>query len=218
MHAMLETLSKQEELQWKRLRKLNLVGARFEYLTRVTPIDRMLAATVLPLLPKRLSPNNLTTVRFVLIPFVLAFLLADRMPLAIVLFTIAAVTDALDGALARTARRITKWGIIADPIADKLLVGSVGAIVVTKYLGWPLLSFIIVVEILLVASAYFRYRGRLMPAKTMGKIKMTLQCVGLGLLLLFALVPSPTIREVARYTLYLAVVFGVLSLSVYRSI
>jgi len=210
--------SEQAELQWKRLKKLNLVGAKFAYLSRVTAIDRAIAKIFLPLLPPAVTPNAITVFRFISIPFI-AYLLITNFQLAgMALFVLSAFSDALDGALARTTRQITKWGIIADPFADKLLVGTVAAIVISKYLGFKLAAVIIGIELLLVVSAYFRYRGRLTPAKTVGKIKMILQCVGIIFLFFFVLSGGVLWLISAQVTLYLAVVFAALSLALYRSI
>lgn len=207
-----------EALQWKRLKRLNLVGARLEYLTRINPFDRFFAWTFLPLFPRVVSPNHITVFRFISIPVVLFLLFFGYNLAGTVLFVLAALSDALDGALARTEHRITKWGIVADPIADKLLIGLVSLLVVWKYLGWPLVAGLVSVECILAASAYFRYRGELMPAKTVGKIKMILQCMGVGFVLLYSVVSAPLLLLIGGAILYLAVFFGCLSLFVYHSI
>ncbi len=208
----------QAELQWKRLKKLNLTGAKFAYLSRVTSIDRMLAKIFLPLLPPAVTPNAITVFRFVTIPVIAYLLVTDFLLAGAILFALSAFSDALDGSLARTTHQITKWGIIADPLADKLLVGSVAAIAIAKYLSLGLAAVIIGVELLLVASAYFRYRGRLTPAKTVGKIKMTLQCVGIIFLFFFVLFGGSAWLFLAKATLYLSVGFALSSLILYRSI
>ncbi|MDO8594338.1 MAG: CDP-alcohol phosphatidyltransferase family protein [bacterium] len=207
-----------EAFQWKRLKRLNLIGARWEYLTKVTPIDRFFAATIVPLLPKWVSPNRITIFRFISIPFILVLLITGYSLAGMILFVISALSDAVDGALARTAHRITKWGIIADPMADKLLIGSVALLVVWKNLGWPLVLGLVSIELVLAASAYFRYSGKLTPAKTVGKIKMILQCVGVSFVLLYGIVPNPVFLLIGEYILYAAILFGLLSLFVYRSI
>src|SRR3989344_7655899 len=208
----------QAELQWKRLKKLNLTGAKFAYLSRITLIDRLLARIFLPLLPPAVTPNAITVFRFVTIPVIAYLLVTDFLLAGAIVFAFSAFSDALDGALARTTHQITKWGIIADPLADKLLVGSVAAIAIVKYLSWELAAVIIGIELLLVTSAYFRYRGKLTPAKTVGKIKMTLQCVGIIFLFFFVLSGGVLWLISAQVTLYLAVVFAALSLALYRSI
>ncbi len=207
-----------QALQWKRLKRLKLEGARLDYLTKVTVFDRFFASTILPLLPRALSPNRITLFRFFSIPVILFLLIAGYNVSGTILFVLAALSDALDGALARTAHRITKWGIVADPIADKLLIGSVSLLVVLKYLGWQVTLAVVSIELVLGASAYFRYSGKLMPARTVGKLKMILQCVGVGFVLLYGIVPSPVFLLLGQYILYLAILFGLASLFVYRSI
>lgn len=197
---------------------LDVPEAKVTYLTRVTPIDRFLARTFLPLLPRGMTPNQITKFRLLSIP-VIAYLLATGSYLAgTILFLFSAFSDALDGALARTSHRITTWGTLYDPIADKLLIGMVATIVISQYISAYLALAIVLIEIALVSSAYFRYKGKIVPAKTMGKTKMVLQCVGVILLLFYVLSGWAPLLVAATYTLYLAVVFGLLSLFVFRSI
>ncbi len=73
-------------------------------------------------------PNLLTIGRIAAIPVVVALLLVDgRIApwVACIVFTIAAVTDILDGYLARMMKTESRLGRLLDPIADKLLVGAV---------------------------------------------------------------------------------------------
>lgn len=204
--------------QTTRLRRLRFSDRKYKYLTEPTRADRVLAATLLPLIHSSVRPNVLTIARFVSIPFILVLLLAERDIAALVLFTLSAFSDAVDGALARTRHQITGWGIVADPIADKLLIGSVAAVAITKYLSIYLTATVIGIEIVLVAFSFFRYRGKLVPARTVGKVKMILQCIGVGLILLYAAFPLAPLLIAAEYTLYAAVAFALLSLFVYRSI
>ncbi|MGD9474422.1 MAG: CDP-diacylglycerol--glycerol-3-phosphate 3-phosphatidyltransferase [Eubacteriaceae bacterium] len=72
-------------------------------------------------------PNKITVVRIVMIPFFIAALLIDfpyHQPIALVLSVIAALTDSLDGYLARSRNLVTDFGKFMDPLADKLLVCS----------------------------------------------------------------------------------------------
>ncbi|WKY43147.1 CDP-diacylglycerol--glycerol-3-phosphate 3-phosphatidyltransferase [Eubacteriaceae bacterium ES2] len=72
-------------------------------------------------------PNKITVVRIVMIPFFIAALLIDfpyHQPIAAALFVVAALTDSLDGYLARSRNLVTDFGKFMDPLADKLLVCS----------------------------------------------------------------------------------------------
>ena len=197
---------------------LDIPEPKVTYLTRITPIDRILSKTVLELIPWTVRPNIVTRFRLILVPFVAFFLLTNHFTIAMILFLFAAFSDALDGAMARTRHQITAWGTLYDPIADKLLIGITSLIIVSKYLSVDLALIICFLEICLVSSAYFRYKGRIVPAKSMGKIKMVLQCLGIIILLIAIISGAPIFLLIARYTLYLAVVFALLSLFVFRSI
>lgn len=199
-------------------RFLDVPEAKVTYLTRATPIDRFLQRTFLRLFPASVTPNAITKFRLLSIPFIAILLGLDFYVAGTALFLLAAFSDALDGALARTKRHITTWGTLYDPIADKLLIGTVSVIAVSKYIGFYMALAIIVIEILLVASAYHRYRGRVVPAKIMGKTKMILQCVGIIALLLYIVIGAPVLLSAATYLLYGALLFALLSLFVFRSI
>lgn len=75
------------------------------------------------------TPNKLTCIRVVMIPFFLLFMLTDlggsaSKWIALALFIIASLTDLLDGYLARRDNLVTNFGKFMDPLADKLLVCS----------------------------------------------------------------------------------------------
>ena len=73
---------------------------------------------------KRLNiniPNMLTIFRIILIPFFAVSILNEFYTYAIILFTIAGISDVLDGYLARKHNIVSEFGKVADPIADKLM-------------------------------------------------------------------------------------------------
>lgn len=70
-------------------------------------------------------PNKLTLMRILLVPFFMLFLywnIPYHFTLALIIFAIASITDALDGKIARKYNLITTFGKFADPLADKILV------------------------------------------------------------------------------------------------
>ena len=69
-------------------------------------------------------PNSLTLIRILLTPLFVIFLLKDLLSFALLVFTIAAISDALDGLFARYFNQHTELGAYLDPIADKLLLTS----------------------------------------------------------------------------------------------
>ncbi|MEK9131972.1 MAG: CDP-alcohol phosphatidyltransferase family protein [Patescibacteria group bacterium] len=199
-------------------RVLNYSEARAAYFAKVTPVDRFLAKTILRYVPERITPNQITVFRFITIPFIIGLLLTGYYTLGTIVFMFSAFSDMLDGARARTTGHITTWGTICDPLADKLLIGSVVIILVSQLISPYLTLGIVAVEALLITSSYFRFKGRAVPAKTVGKIKMVLQCLGIIFLLYFVLSGVAVFLTIATYTLYLALIFALLSLLVYRSV
>ena len=142
--------------------------------------------------------NILTVVRIVLVPFFVWFLAADESTgglfrwLAVITFAVAIYTDKLDGDLARSRGLITDFGKIADPIADKLLIGS--ALIMLSILGelWWWVTIVILareVGITLLRFAVIRYG--VMPASRGGKLKTVVQTVAILVFLLpFASTPG----------------------------
>lgn len=197
---------------------LGVSEAKVTYLTKPTYIDYLFKRSFLRLLPDSVTPNQITKFRLFSIPFIAVLLALDHFAVATTLFLFAAFSDALDGALARTQKRITTWGTLYDPIADKLLIGSVAVITISKYLSVGLAATIVALELFLIASAYHRYKGRVVPAKSMGKTKMILQCLGVIALLFYILLCFPWLLVAATWILYGAITFALLSLLVFRSI
>jgi len=72
----------------------------------------------------RSFPNLLTLLRLGFIPFIVNSILDGRYEIALALFFLAGISDALDGVLARSLGQRTKLGEYLDPIADKLLLGT----------------------------------------------------------------------------------------------
>ena len=73
-------------------------------------------------------PNKLTILRVIMIPVFVVFLLCNNIPynnlIAVVIFALACITDALDGHIARKNNLVSNFGKFMDPLADKLLVCS----------------------------------------------------------------------------------------------
>ncbi|MBG6217470.1 CDP-diacylglycerol--glycerol-3-phosphate 3-phosphatidyltransferase/cardiolipin synthase [Arthrobacter sp. CAN_A6] len=147
--------------------------------------------TPAPAVPVLNIANVLTVVRILLVPFFVWFLLADNSEgglfrwLAVATFVVAIYTDKLDGDLARSRGLITDFGKIADPIADKLLIGS--ALILLSVLGelWWWVTLVILgreLGVTLLRFAVIRYG--VMPASRGGKLKTVIQTVAILLFLL----------------------------------
>jgi cardiolipin synthase len=67
-------------------------------------------------------PNFFSLLRIILVPVIVIFLIQDEYANALIIFTIAGLTDALDGTLARLLNKQTELGAFLDPLADKILL------------------------------------------------------------------------------------------------
>lgn len=142
------------------------------------------------------AANALTVVRLVLVPVLVGCLLAGG-PIwrvaAFLAFGVAAVTDLLDGRIARRRGLVTDFGKIADPIADKALIGS--ALVTLSALGqlpWWVTAVVLVRELGVTGLRFWVLRRGVIPASRGGKLKTLLQVIAISLYVL----PGPP--EVAR--------------------
>ena len=68
--------------------------------------------------------NQITILRILLVPFFIAFILYSKWEMALLIFVLAAVSDGIDGYIARVTKKRTKLGKTLDPVADKLLILS----------------------------------------------------------------------------------------------
>lgn len=157
-------------------------------------------------------PNGLTFLRALLVPVILALLVLDTRAAdwwAFTIFVFAAATDTIDGWVARRWHGVTRWGQLADPIADKLLViGTLAALAWLEALPWWAVTVIIIRE---VAVTLLRVRlvyglDLVMPASGWGKVKTLSQLVAVAVFLV------PGVAQAVRVALlYVAIVATVLS-------
>ncbi|CAN5434459.1 CDP-diacylglycerol--glycerol-3-phosphate 3-phosphatidyltransferase [soil metagenome] len=136
-------------------------------------------------------PNALTVLRIVLVPlFVVVFLADDGADTsmriwAALIFLVAIATDWLDGDLARRQGLVTDFGKIADPIADKALIGAaLICLSLVDELAWWVTVVILVREVGVTVLRFVVLRRGVIPASRGGKLKTVLQSVGLVLLIL----------------------------------
>ena len=135
--------------------------------------------------------NILTLLRIVLVPLFVALLVHDgghstpwRLAAAGVFF-VASATDRLDGELARKHNLITDFGKIADPIADKALIGAaLICLSIQHELWWWVTVAILVREIGVTVLRFWVIRYGVIAASPGGKLKTVLQSVAIFLYLL----------------------------------
>ncbi|MFD0775002.1 CDP-diacylglycerol--glycerol-3-phosphate 3-phosphatidyltransferase [Streptomonospora algeriensis] len=131
--------------------------------------------------------NILTASRLVMVPLFVLFMFLDHPAwrfAAFAVFVVAAVTDRVDGELARRRNLVTDFGKVADPIADKALTGS--ALIVLSMLGelwWWVTIAILVRELGITLLRFAVIRYGVIPASRGGKLKTVLQVVAIAIYL-----------------------------------
>ena len=134
-------------------------------------------------------PNIITIIRLLLVPCFIWVSVEGRYTAAFVIFATAALTDILDGALARRLNQRSRLGAILDPAADKLLMVSGylfytlwATLPVVRIPGW--LTFVVFFRDFLIALfaylVYTRVHVKRFPPSWAGKTSTVLQAVTLG--------------------------------------
>lgn len=167
-------------------------------------------------------PNTLTFLRILLVPVYIGLFstpTVERAILAAAVFGLAALTDLLDGYIARQRAQVTKVGRLIDPLADKFLVIS-GLVLLVQFQrveAWLAIALIVrdlaVTGIRAVAAS----RGLIIAAGTFGKYKVVLQIIAIILLTLEGAVSISVLNVhlVGTVTLYVALIFSLVSAGQY---
>ena len=147
----------------------------------------------------------------IIIPFILV---APKNPfLGAVIFSIAAITDYLDGYLARKNQQVTKLGILLDPIADKLLVISALILFVDMELIPAWIAIVIIAREFIVTGLRFvaLSMDMVIPAEMGGKLKVTAQISSIIVLLVNQSFVSIDLYMIGLVLLWIAMVLGIIS-------
>jgi CDP-diacylglycerol--glycerol-3-phosphate 3-phosphatidyltransferase len=169
-------------------------------------------------------PNLLTLVRIFLVPLLVAALVQQNFRIhwgnrllvandffALIVFLAAALTDLLDGYLARRWKQVTTVGTLLDPVADKLLISAalISLVEIRLLPGWLVILIIsrefAVSGLRSIAAA----EGYTIRAGELGKSKMILQVAGVALVLLS--IRWPQLHRFALWTMWAVVAFGLAS-------
>lgn len=163
-------------------------------------------------------PNLLTGLRLVLVPIFLLVLFtgdghetASRIA-AFVIFAVAVITDRLDGSLARSYGVTSEFGKLADPIADKMLIGA--ALIGLSMLGdlpWWVTVLILIREIGVTVLRFAVISRGVIPASRGGKLKTLVQAIAIGLFILPLHNWPPMWTTVAWWVMWAAIVLTVVT-------
>ena len=144
-------------------------------------------------------PNLLTSSRILLVPIFIYFLFSEfnhGKIIALIIFIIAAITDAYDGRIARKHNIVTKFGMFFDPLADKFLILSA----FYAFMFFPILSHTVKLWMIIMISfrdilvtllrTLMQYKGITMITSKLGKLKTALQFITINLILIFLILQS----------------------------
>jgi CDP-diacylglycerol---glycerol-3-phosphate 3-phosphatidyltransferase len=136
-------------------------------------------------------PNALTLVRILLVPVLVVALTVEMqggLAIAACVFALAALTDGLDGYIARSRQAVTTFGKVMDPVADKLMIAAalISLVSLDRLAGWVAMVIIareFAVSGLRIAAGQ---QGVVIPASGLGKLKTIVQVVAV-----LALIAAP---------------------------
>jgi CDP-diacylglycerol--glycerol-3-phosphate 3-phosphatidyltransferase len=172
-------------------------------------------------------PNTLTLLRIFFVPLLVAALVQEDVRLniggwiltnqliALAIFLVAALTDLVDGYLARRWGQVTTVGTLLDPIADKLLISAalISLVQVRRIPGW--IAVLIIGREFAVSGlrSIAAIEGLTIRASELGKTKMVSQVIAVALILISEGVVW--LRGWADFCLWMVVVFALLSAAQY---
>jgi CDP-diacylglycerol---glycerol-3-phosphate 3-phosphatidyltransferase len=127
-------------------------------------------------------PNALTLIRILLVPVLVVALTVETpggSAIAAIVFAIAALTDGLDGYIARSRQSVTNFGKVMDPVADKLMIAAalISLVSLDRLAAWVAMVIIareFAVSGLRIAAGQ---QGVVIPASSLGKLKTITQVV-----------------------------------------
>ncbi len=163
--------------------------------------------------------NVITVFRIMLVPVFLVFLLT-KMPnsevIAFIIFCLAAISDGVDGFIARKFNQISEVGKFLDPLADKLLIaGALIALSSMDRIETWVAAVIILREIFITAFRfYFLWNKTAFSTSSFAKKKTFFQILAIGLLIIYPKLPEPdvffVIGNILLYvSLFLALYSGI---------
>ncbi|MBI4272651.1 CDP-alcohol phosphatidyltransferase family protein [Candidatus Uhrbacteria bacterium] len=174
--------------------------------------DRLIMASGARYIPAWITPNHITLLRILFAPVAILLLIYENYQWGVPLFFFVALTDAVDGALARTRNMITEWGMMYDPLADKLLIIPTLLFLIFKELHPFIGGAVVSIECFIIFLALgWRNSGQEIKANIWGKWKMVFQVAGC-LALLLAVWLSLPLHLTASILLSVSIFFACMSI------
>lgn len=139
--------------------------------------DELLFIFIKPYWPRKISPNQITYLRVIVgaLLFVILFLfgIEDKL-LVLSLFCLGALTDLFDGSVARGLNKVTEFGAMLDPVADRILILPIAFYSLHESHKWLLLLLLLVEVVGAIISIFHKSKETDVKANIFGKTKMVL--------------------------------------------
>jgi cardiolipin synthase len=159
--------------------------------------------------------NFVTLIRLILVPYVIGAILDGRNTRALELFFLAALTDVIDGAVARALRLSSQTGAYLDPIADKcLLSGIFLALGATGSVPWWLVAVVLgrdIFILLAVVGVMALTNVRKFPPSRWGKISTFVQIATVVTYMVENIWPGPVLHAISSAMLWVCLGFTIWS-------
>lgn len=143
----------------------------------------------------RSTPNLITLLRLIFIPFIIIAVIDNHYRWALLLFVLAGISDGLDGTLARALKQKTVLGQYLDPIADKLLLSSLFLVLSLLHkIPWRVTILVFSRDVCIIATCAVLYATttlRSFQPSVFGKVNTLAQIIGLFFVLLRQLSDAP---------------------------
>jgi cardiolipin synthase len=163
----------------------------------------------------KLAPNQLTLLRLIFVPLILACVIEGRWKIAIILFVAAGVSDSLDGVLARWLNQRSQLGQYLDPIADKLLLSTLFLLLsILHKIPWGVTALVFLRDVCIVLITTVLYAAanyRKFRPSVFSKINTVAQIAALFFVLLYQLEKADWVFWARRGFLWATLVFTLVS-------
>ena len=140
-------------------------------------------------------PNQLTLIRMLLVPFILISMIYEQHDVALYLFLAAALSDGVDGLVARRFNQTTLLGTYLDPIADKIFLNSAFFVQsLTGRIPWWLTILVLSRDVIIIATALvtaLTTQIRSFPPSSLGKVNTAVQASTVFAVLVHNAFPQP---------------------------
>jgi CDP-diacylglycerol--glycerol-3-phosphate 3-phosphatidyltransferase len=155
---------------------------------------------------KKQIPNIITLLRIILVPIFIFFAIKKFYLATLLIFAIAALSDTIDGIIARKYQYVSNFGKLFDPLADKILAAS--ALIILTCWGliyWWLTALILLRDIFMTLLRHFLAKKQVyLAANIYGKLKTTVQFVTI----IFAFFYKAFLSESATIENIILIIFG----------